>query len=165
MMLESSWWGLQLCFRLHLNLKFTHKIMGFQSCENPNFENFGSFRTKWHLNASPVALPSNPGRVESCEFVFAHGLSVDQKCSNYALTNLLFSSCKSMWIIDLRVTHHSPHFGTPTRTSTPKCCKLRNISQLLNLPLFSFFIQIWVYRGAWECVNFDSKLARASWFD
>jgi hypothetical protein len=33
---------------------------------------------------------------ESCESVFAHGLSVHQKCSNYALINLLFGLCKSM---------------------------------------------------------------------
>jgi hypothetical protein len=31
---------------------------------------------------------------ESCEFVFAHGSFVHQKCSNYALTNLLFGLCK-----------------------------------------------------------------------
>jgi hypothetical protein len=31
------------------------------------------------------------------------------KCSNYALTNLLFSLCKSVWIIDLLVNLLSPH--------------------------------------------------------
>jgi len=32
-----------------------------------------------------------------CEFVFVHGSSMHQKCSNYALTNLLFSLCRSVW--------------------------------------------------------------------
>jgi len=38
--MESSWQGLQFCLRLHFNQKFTHKVMGPQSCENPNFGNF-----------------------------------------------------------------------------------------------------------------------------
>jgi hypothetical protein len=42
-----------------------------------------------------VATP-NLGCDESCESTFAHGLSMHQKCSNYALTNLLFSLCRSM---------------------------------------------------------------------
>jgi hypothetical protein len=32
----------------------------------------------------------SPGRGESCKSMFARGSSVHQKCSNYALTNLLF---------------------------------------------------------------------------
>jgi hypothetical protein len=36
-----------------------------------------------------MASPSL-GRRESYEYVFTHGSSVHQKCSNYALTNLLF---------------------------------------------------------------------------
>jgi len=38
--LESSQWGLQLYFRLHLNWRFVHKVMGPQSCMSPNFDNF-----------------------------------------------------------------------------------------------------------------------------
>jgi len=40
--LESSWWRLQLCVIPHLNQKFTHNIIGPQSCGNPNFGNFGT---------------------------------------------------------------------------------------------------------------------------
>jgi hypothetical protein len=43
-----------------------------------------------------VGLPLGSGCGESCESVFARGLSVHQKCSNYALTNLLFNLCRSM---------------------------------------------------------------------
>jgi hypothetical protein len=38
--MESSRQGLQLCLRPHLNRKFSHKVMGLQSHESPNFENF-----------------------------------------------------------------------------------------------------------------------------
>jgi hypothetical protein len=41
-LLESSWRGLQFCFRPHFNQRSSHKVMGFQSCKNPNFENFGT---------------------------------------------------------------------------------------------------------------------------
>jgi hypothetical protein len=61
-LLENSWWVLQLFFRPHLNRRFSHKVMGFQSCKSPNFENFENFRLqlgshglKWHLGSSPVA--------------------------------------------------------------------------------------------------------------
>jgi len=39
--LKSSWWGLQLCLKLHLNQRFSHKVMGPQSHKSPNFRNFG----------------------------------------------------------------------------------------------------------------------------
>jgi len=42
-----------------------------------------------------VTCPST-GCGEFCEFVCARGSFVHQKCSNYALTNLLFGLCKSM---------------------------------------------------------------------
>jgi hypothetical protein len=39
-------------------------------------------------------------------------------CSNYALTNLSFGLCRSMWIIDLLINLSSPHLGAPARPST-----------------------------------------------
>jgi hypothetical protein len=58
-LLESCWWGIQLCFRPHLNQRSTRKVMCPQSCGSPNFGNFGtptwSPGTKWHLGASPMA--------------------------------------------------------------------------------------------------------------
>jgi hypothetical protein len=39
-LLESSQWELQLCFKLHLNRKFSHKIMAPQNCKSHNFGNF-----------------------------------------------------------------------------------------------------------------------------
>ncbi len=49
-----------------------------------------------------------------------HGSCVHQKCSSYALTNLLFNLCRFVWIIDPLVTHPSPHPKTPTHPSTPE---------------------------------------------
>jgi hypothetical protein len=68
--------------------------------------------------------------------VCAHGSSVHQKYSNYALTNLLFSLCKSVWIIDPLVTCPNPHPEAPTRPSTFKVLELGSVSPFL-LPLFS----------------------------
>ncbi len=62
---------------------------------------------------------------ESCEFVFARGSSMHQKCSNYALTNLLFGLCRSMGIIDSFVICPSPHPGALTRPSTSKMLRTK----------------------------------------
>jgi hypothetical protein len=108
-----------------------------------------SLGTKWHLGASPVArhkeyykgegggFSPSLGRGESCEYVFAHGFSMHQKCSNSALTNLLFGLCRSVWIIDSLVICPSPHAGAPTHPSTPKMLWAREHAQLLILSLFS----------------------------
>jgi hypothetical protein len=43
-----------------------------------------------------------------------------QKCSNYALTNLLFGLCKFVWVIDLFVTLLSPYHRALAHPSTPE---------------------------------------------
>jgi hypothetical protein len=53
--LERSLRGLQLFFRPHLNLNFTHKVLGPQSCRSPSCGNFETLETKWHLGAGPMA--------------------------------------------------------------------------------------------------------------
>jgi hypothetical protein len=45
--LESSWWRLQICFRPHVDQRFAHKDMAPQSCESPNFGNFGWVLVSW----------------------------------------------------------------------------------------------------------------------
>jgi hypothetical protein len=98
--------------------------MGIQSCGSPNFENFGTpnlgvlgqndiwVLALWSsidntIRGKVMASPSS-SRGESCEFVFTRGSSVHQKCSDYALTNLLFGLCMSMWTIDLIVILPKP---------------------------------------------------------
>jgi len=112
---KSCWQGLLLCFRPHLNWRFAQEIMSFQSRRSSNFGNFGIPNMRilgqndvWLLAPwlgientirGKVVVSPSPNHGESCEFVFVRGSSVHQKCSNYALTNLLFGLCKSMWVI------------------------------------------------------------------
>jgi len=98
--------------------------MGLQSRGSPG--------TKWHLGAGPVAKhrvyykgegdgfapPPSLGHGESYESVFARGLSVHQRCSSYALTNLLFGFCRSMWVINMPVNLPNPHPKAPACPST-----------------------------------------------
>jgi hypothetical protein len=63
-------------------------------------------REKHHLGVVLVAshieyykgegggFPPSPSYGESCESMYGYGSYVHQKCSNYALINLLFSLCK-----------------------------------------------------------------------
>jgi hypothetical protein len=124
---------LQLCFRPCLNQKSSHKVMGLQSCGSLNLgilrlqlENFG---TKWHLGVGPVAMHKEYYKGEvwwllpslGCgESMFTCGSFMHKKCSNYALTNLLFGLCRFAWVIDLLITLPSFYFRTPARPSTPK---------------------------------------------
>jgi hypothetical protein len=48
-----------------------------------------------------------------------------QKCSSYALTNLLFGLCRLVSIIDLLVKFPSPHLEAPTRLSTPEVLRAK----------------------------------------
>ncbi len=109
--------------------------MGLQSYRNPHFKNFKTHNlgVPWQndiwvqglwvgiqntIKGKVMASPSL-GYDESCEFVFAHGSFLHQKCSNYALINLLFGLCKSVWIIDSLITHPSPYHKALARPSTP----------------------------------------------
>jgi len=65
-----------------------------------------------------VASPSS-GHGEFCESMYVCGLSMHQKCFNYALTNLLFGLCKSIWTMNPLVICPSPHFETLTHPSYP----------------------------------------------
>jgi hypothetical protein len=42
MLLETSWWGLQLFFGSHLNQRLSREVVAFQNVGNPNF---GSSKT------------------------------------------------------------------------------------------------------------------------
>jgi hypothetical protein len=48
-----------------------------------------------------------------------------QKYSSYALTNLLFGLCKSVWVTELLVNLPSPHPGAPACPSTPEVQRAR----------------------------------------
>jgi len=106
-------------------------------------------REKWHLGVTPMAnhreyykggrwwLPPSLGRGESCELVYACGSSVHQKCSNYALTNLLFNLRMFIWNIDFFVTRPNPHFGILTNPFHPQVLRTRECTPN---PYFIIFI-------------------------
>jgi hypothetical protein len=85
--------------------------------------------------------------------VYAHDSFVHQKCSNYALINLLFGLCRFVWTIDPLFIHPSPHLGALTRRSTLKMLWTKKIPQLL-LPLFSplnLKLSLWKSLGIKYC--------------
>jgi len=69
--LESSWQGIQLCFKSHFNQRFSRKVMRSKSRESPNFGNFGIPRqnaiwmwalwrnTKYTIRGKVVASPKS----------------------------------------------------------------------------------------------------------
>jgi hypothetical protein len=48
-----------------------------------------------------------------------------QRCFNYTLTNLLFSLCKSVWVIDFLVNLPSPHPEVPAHLFTLEVLRTR----------------------------------------
>jgi hypothetical protein len=151
---------LQLCFKIHFNRRFAHKVMGPQSCRNPNFGNFKtpiwSIETKWNLGVGPVArhrvyYKGEGGGFPKSELWWILRVRVcpwfvrAPKCSNYALTNLLFGLCRFVWMIELLVNFPSPHLGALARPLPSKCCEPGSTPQLLLLSLFSPWTRIWVH--------------------
>ncbi len=78
-------------------------------------------------------LPPTLSCDESYESMFVCASSMHQKCSSYALTNLLFGLCKFMWIIDFLINLHSPNPEAPAQPFTPMCCELRNTPLYLEV--------------------------------
>jgi hypothetical protein len=120
----TSIWG------LHKNL-WASKVKGVLILR---ISQLGSSGTKWHLGAGPMAKHSNtirgkvvaspsPSRGESCEFLFVRDSSMHQNCSNYALTNLWFGLCRSVWIINPLITCPSPIPKFQHAPLPPKWCK------------------------------------------
>jgi hypothetical protein len=77
---------------------------------------------------------------------------VHQKCSNYALTNLLFDLYMFMWIIDSLVLvpisklQHAPFILEVmwNREHNPNC---------LFFYYFHFWTCIWILQGLWGCIK------------
>jgi hypothetical protein len=115
--------------------------MGFQSCESFNFENFGTFNLGvsgqndiWVQALWPSIKNIMKGKVLVSPksrlwwVLWVHvclRLICAPKCSNYALINLLFGLCKSVWIIDLLVICPSPYPRVPTCPFTHEVLQAR----------------------------------------
>jgi hypothetical protein len=76
--LESSWWRLQLCFRLYFNQRSTHKIMGPKVVGVPTLGisglPFGSLRTKCHLDVCLVERHKIYYKGEGGDFSQVHAM-------------------------------------------------------------------------------------------
>jgi hypothetical protein len=143
--------------------------MGLQICESPNFRNFRTpnlgvprqndilVHARWPCTKNTikgkVVFPPSLGCCEYCESVFACGSFVHQKCSNYALSDLLFCLCMSMWIIESLVTRLSPHLEALACPFTLKMMRAMECTPT-PYPLVIFTLaRGWVYQGAWGCIN------------
>jgi len=158
--LEFFWQGLQVFLRPDFNQRPTQEVMSIQKGKSPNYENFGNldlgvsrkmtFGCSLHVNHKKYykkeggGFPLSPNCGESCETVYAHDLSMHQKCSNYALTNLLFSLCKSIWIIDPFIILLGPHHKVPTCPSYPEMLQVKECT------LIHFCSTIFICRFAIE---------------
>jgi len=84
---------------------------------------------------------------------------VHQKCSNYALTNLLFGLCRSMWIIDLLVILFSPypealaHPSTFEVPQTRKCTLIFHSSAMFTLDSHLSLLRILGVCQTWSLTN------------
>jgi len=105
---------------LHINL-WASKVTGVSILGILGLP-FRSFKTKWHLGVGLVVrhivyYKGEGGgfpQVRAVVSLLSSCLPMHQRCSSYALTNLLFRLCKSVWVIKLIVNHLSPHPGAPT---------------------------------------------------
>jgi uncharacterized membrane protein len=120
--LESSWqdFSLELTLIRGLHTKlWTSKVEGVLILRILGLS-LGNLGTKWHLGASPMArkniyykgegdgFPQVRTVVSFVSLCLPVVCPCTKKCSNSALTNLLFSLCKSVWIIELLVVRFSP---------------------------------------------------------
>jgi hypothetical protein len=106
-------------------------------------------------------LPSSLGRDEFYESVFTRGSFVHQMCSNYALTNLLFGFCRSVWIIDSLVTCPSPHFGALAHPSTLEVLRAKERTPTLYPSIVFTFRLVVLFIKEFESASLSLLLTSA----
>ncbi len=136
----------------HLNRRFAQKLWGSKVVGEPISKILGlptwESQDKITFGCSPCGFKKNTIRgkvVASPKFkpwwvLWVHvcpWFVSAPKCSNYALTNVLFTLCKFVWIINSLVICPSPHCKAPARPSTPKV--LRTKKRALSLTSFVIF--------------------------
>ncbi len=132
--LEKFQWGLQLFFNL-TSIRCLHKKLWASKVAGVSISGILGFLT-WGFEDKMTFGCWPRGQVQ-CEFMFVYSSFVQQKCSNYALINLLYGFCRSIWVIDPLVTHPNPIPELEHAPLPSKCCEPGNTPQLLFLPLFS----------------------------
>ncbi len=119
-------WDLTSIRVMHTKL-WASKVVGVPILEISGLP-LGSPETKWHLGVGPMAMHIVYYKGGGGDFpqvwvvvsLVSPCLLVHLRCSSCALTNLLFSLCRSVQVINLLVNLHNPHLGAPTCPSTPK---------------------------------------------
>ncbi len=155
-LLERSWWRLQLFFRPHINQRSSKKIMGLQTRKIPHFKNFETLNLKvprqndiwvqapWSSTKNIIrgkAVASLKSRlwwvlkIRVCPWLI-RAPKVLQLCTNQLV----------VWVVQVRVNNwlacHFVLVPIPELQHThvpPKCCEPRSAPQLLILLLFSPF--------------------------
>jgi hypothetical protein len=150
-LLKRSWWGLQLCFRPHLNQRAARKVMAPQSRESPNLGDFKTptwesrdkkpFRwapwrgAKYTIRGKVVASPQVRAVVSlvcpCCSWLLAP--KVLQLCTNH----LMWVVCRPVWVSEAYQLFLVPSQSSSTPFYPSKCCELGSVLRLLTLPMFS----------------------------
>jgi hypothetical protein len=153
--------------KVHFNQRSSQKVMGLQNLKNFNFEKCRIPNLQVHKQNDiwvHALWPNIENTIRGKVVVSFKFRSwwvlwvrvcpyVHQRCSNYALTNLLFSLCMPAWIIDSLIICFSPHPETSTRPSTPELLQARECTPIfypfnvftLDLQLSLWRSLVWVY--------------------
>jgi hypothetical protein len=146
--LKRSQQELELWLKPHLNQSSAHKVMSPKVARIPTLGisglPFESHRTKWHLGAGPMPVHRIYYKREGGGFsksgpwwilwvCVCPWLVHAPKCSNYALSNLLFGLCTSVWISELLV-----NLPNPTQSSSTPIFPQNAVRQGAHPNSFSF---------------------------
>jgi len=156
--LESSWQGLQLCLRTHLNLSLLAKLWGSKVGGDPTWAISGlplkSPGTKSHLDVDPVERYRVYYKGEGGGFpqVWAMVTLVCPCClwlilpSNVfqlRINHLVWVFCTPVWVNETCELFLIPSQSSSTPFYPSKCCELGSVPRLLLL----LFSHIWVFQG------------------
>jgi hypothetical protein len=165
--LESSRQGLQLCFRLHLDTRSAHKIMGLQNRRSPNL---GDFRTPTWSPGTKSHLDF--GLVERCR-VYSKGKGGDfpkvravvslvcpccpwlilaPKVLQLRTNHLVWVLCRPVWVNEACQLFVVPSWSSSMPLYPSKSYELGSMPQLLTFPLFSVWDSHLSISRSWQCV-------------
>jgi hypothetical protein len=162
---------LQLCFKPHLDLRFSRKVMGLQSRGSPNLGDFeGSLGTKSHLDVGSVDIHRVYYKGEGGGFPQVWAMvslvcpccpwlvlapKVLQLCTNH----LVWVLCRPIWVSEACQLFLVPSRNSSTPFYPSKCCELGSVPRLLPLRMFYTWTHICPSRS-WECINFGGVEGR-----
>ncbi len=147
-LLESSWQGLQLCFRPHIRQRSTHKVMALQSCKSPHLGVLGQndiwvlvlwLGTKYTIRGKVVASPkSRPWWVlwiHVCPWLVLAPKAIKLRTNQLVVWFMqvhVSSWCLSFFVVLISELQHAP--------LPPKCYEPGSVPQLLIVS--SFYLRL-----------------------